>query len=244
MLDGIDDIEWKRLKHAFGAATDVPAVLRALAAGPDAERRAALVKIASGLVHQGTVYSATIAAMPFLAELATSKKLPERHRANVVHLLAASAPSAPVASGKVKKKPSAAEAAHQSAYAGVFASLVPLLASAKPPTQAALLYFVGEAARRCPKLVPIAQQQKAITKIKNGAKDERLRLAADVALALVAGATEEELARRVDALCKAEPTAEELRQGLEEDEEDDDLLPDAAVVALEGTSQALVSEAK
>ncbi|GGT45278.1 hypothetical protein GCM10010271_56440 [Streptomyces kurssanovii] len=70
MLEGIDDIGWAGLEHAYGSAEDVPDMMRA-ACSPDPEgRERGFEDLASSLCHQGSVYAATVAAVPFLAELA------------------------------------------------------------------------------------------------------------------------------------------------------------------------------
>jgi hypothetical protein len=65
MLEGLDRIEWAALEHAYGPASDVPELLRALAEG-DTEAVDALY---GNIWHQGTVYAATAPAVPFLIEL-------------------------------------------------------------------------------------------------------------------------------------------------------------------------------
>ncbi len=65
VLDELDDVAWDRLGHAYGAATDVPGILREVAAG-DAD---ALSELFGNIWHQGTVYEATAYAVPFLVEL-------------------------------------------------------------------------------------------------------------------------------------------------------------------------------
>ncbi|GLY74583.1 hypothetical protein [Actinoallomurus iriomotensis] len=69
MLDGLDDVAWSELGHAYGDAGDVPDLLRRAAAGGD-EAGEALAELYGCVFHQGTVYSATVAAVPFLTELA------------------------------------------------------------------------------------------------------------------------------------------------------------------------------
>ncbi|MFD0265101.1 hypothetical protein ACFVGY_00685 [Streptomyces sp. NPDC127106] len=70
MLDGIDDIDWAALEHAYGTADDVPELLRAAGSADPRVRDGALDELFSSLCHQGSVYSATAAAVPFLARLA------------------------------------------------------------------------------------------------------------------------------------------------------------------------------
>ncbi|OIJ84586.1 HEAT repeat domain-containing protein [Streptomyces monashensis] len=79
-LNGLDDIPWTDLGHAYGAADDVPATLRLLArAGEDPEREERLDHLDASIYHQGgAVYSAGAAAVPFLIELAATPGLPMR----------------------------------------------------------------------------------------------------------------------------------------------------------------------
>jgi hypothetical protein len=64
MLD-LDSARWSELRHAYGAASDIPALLSGLKEIPDAsgddEPWASLF---SALAHQGDVYSASFAAVP------------------------------------------------------------------------------------------------------------------------------------------------------------------------------------
>lgn len=69
MLEGLDAIDWRSLRHAHGPAADVPRLLRSLAsedADPWMEAGADLYET---IWHQGTVYTASAAAVPFLFEL-------------------------------------------------------------------------------------------------------------------------------------------------------------------------------
>jgi hypothetical protein len=59
------------LFHAFGPATDVPALIRQLADGSSDGREAALAELFGPIWHQGTVFEATACAVPFPIELAT-----------------------------------------------------------------------------------------------------------------------------------------------------------------------------
>jgi hypothetical protein len=74
MLSDIDKVDWKSLNHAYGAASDVPKLLRQLATGPAPERKQALYDLHGNLWHQGTVYQATAHAVPFLLELLQSER--------------------------------------------------------------------------------------------------------------------------------------------------------------------------
>lgn len=69
MLKGLDEIEWEKLSHAYGSARDVPGLLRALLSDEAANRESALAELYGSIWHQGTIYEATIFAVPFLIEL-------------------------------------------------------------------------------------------------------------------------------------------------------------------------------
>ncbi|MER5456488.1 hypothetical protein ABT008_17030 [Micromonospora sp. NPDC002389] len=87
MLDGLDEIEWRRLGHAYGAADDVPGRLRDLTS-PDPDLRIeTLGSLYTTIVHQGNRFQASAYAVPFLLELLADPAVPER--GDVVGLLAA-----------------------------------------------------------------------------------------------------------------------------------------------------------
>lgn len=60
-------VDWTILRHAYGAAGDVPALLNSLT--PDAADEV-WGELWSRICHQGSVYSASFAALPVLAETA------------------------------------------------------------------------------------------------------------------------------------------------------------------------------
>ncbi|MGE0791864.1 MAG: hypothetical protein AB7S26_39690 [Sandaracinaceae bacterium] len=72
MLEGLDEVAWDDLGHAYGSAGDVPDTLRRLAEGDDA----ALSELFGNIWHQGTVYEATAYAVPFLIEILDAKDAP------------------------------------------------------------------------------------------------------------------------------------------------------------------------
>lgn len=65
----LDQMDWSRLRHAYGSAEDIPALLRDLASPVEKTAAEAEQELWSSIVHQGTVYTATAAAVPFLARL-------------------------------------------------------------------------------------------------------------------------------------------------------------------------------
>ena len=64
MLENLDAIDWGSYEHAYGGADDLPELLRAIARGEDDGG-----DLFANIYHQGTVYSATSVAVPFLAEI-------------------------------------------------------------------------------------------------------------------------------------------------------------------------------
>ncbi|HVX61640.1 MAG TPA: hypothetical protein VHC19_13590 [Pirellulales bacterium] len=69
MLEGLDVIDWSSLSHAHGPATDVPRLLRSLLSNDTDVRLEACDELHERIWHQGTVYSASAAVVPFLFEL-------------------------------------------------------------------------------------------------------------------------------------------------------------------------------
>ncbi|MGN6506944.1 MAG: hypothetical protein ACTHM6_15420 [Tepidisphaeraceae bacterium] len=78
MLDGIDSIDWASLRHAYGSAADVPGLLRALASPDEVKRKNAIYELFGNIWHQGTVYPATAAAVPFLYDLLNAPNVPPK----------------------------------------------------------------------------------------------------------------------------------------------------------------------
>ncbi|MDB6121572.1 MAG: hypothetical protein JWQ71_565 [Pedosphaera sp.] len=69
MLAKLPEVNWGRLVHAYGAADDVPGLIRGLASSRPKWRRKAMQELYVNIWHQGTVYEATGYAVPFLIGL-------------------------------------------------------------------------------------------------------------------------------------------------------------------------------
>lgn len=78
MLDGLDSVNWSAVKHAYGEATDVPELLRALLSPEESVRGAAYSELFSTIWHQGTIYAASALAIPFLYELLVDPETPQK----------------------------------------------------------------------------------------------------------------------------------------------------------------------
>jgi hypothetical protein len=80
MLRGLDNKDWSKIRHCYGPAVDVPALLQNLQSLNQATRDRAWHELYSNLWHQGTIYEATSYAVPFLCQLLEEPEVPERHR--------------------------------------------------------------------------------------------------------------------------------------------------------------------
>jgi hypothetical protein len=84
LLDGISEIDWSALEHAYGSADEVPGWLAAMTdqeTGTDA-----LGDLDSAVYHQGgAVYPAGAAVVPFLIRFALDQTVP--HRPDILDLL-------------------------------------------------------------------------------------------------------------------------------------------------------------
>ena len=78
MLEGLDAVPWKKLKHAYGSAGDVPDLLRKLLDPDPKVRRDTLWTLNSNVLHQGTRYPATPYVVPFLIEMCASPEVGKR----------------------------------------------------------------------------------------------------------------------------------------------------------------------
>ena len=79
MLEGLEDVKWDELGHAYGPASDVPGVIRNLASPDPKIRGKALHQLHGNIWHQGTVYEATAPAVPFLVALLQAPEVEDKH---------------------------------------------------------------------------------------------------------------------------------------------------------------------
>jgi hypothetical protein len=78
MLEGLDQIDWKSLHHAYGEAANVPKAIRALGSYRRDVREKACEQLSQSIYHQGTVYEVTASAVPFLIELLREPDTPDK----------------------------------------------------------------------------------------------------------------------------------------------------------------------
>ncbi|MEU8345729.1 HEAT repeat domain-containing protein [Spirillospora sp. NPDC048832] len=77
-LEGLDGVDWAGLDHAYGSAEDVPGLLRTLRSPDREERHEAFGELFTNIYHQGSRYTASAAAVPFLLALAADPGTPDR----------------------------------------------------------------------------------------------------------------------------------------------------------------------
>jgi catechol 2,3-dioxygenase-like lactoylglutathione lyase family enzyme len=75
ILTGLDEVNWSSVNHAYGSATDVPDLLRALTSENFDVRDHAHEMLIGNIVHQGTIYEASIATIPFLMKILDAHNL-------------------------------------------------------------------------------------------------------------------------------------------------------------------------
>ncbi|MFI5653173.1 hypothetical protein ACIA71_18315 [Streptomyces anulatus] len=85
LLAGLDDVDWAGLSHAYGSAHDVPGHIRTLCGDDDEARKQAFNSLFNSIFHQGSRYSASPVAVPFLARIAVAG--PAAARAKTMLLL-------------------------------------------------------------------------------------------------------------------------------------------------------------
>src|SRR5579871_4891858 len=67
-LEGLDQIAWGTLCHAAGPADDIPALLQQLVSTDRPAQEAAWDYLEARLFHQFSIYSATVATVPYLLQ--------------------------------------------------------------------------------------------------------------------------------------------------------------------------------
>ncbi len=81
LLEQVAAVPWSELHHAYGPGTDVPGQLAAVIVGNDGTREEAWWNLWGNIHHQGTIYEATVPAVPLLLGLADWREHPDRAQA-------------------------------------------------------------------------------------------------------------------------------------------------------------------
>lgn len=80
-LTGLEELPWRRVHHAYGAADNLPGELRAFVDTDDERVRSSILWSWYGnIYHQGSRYPATLVAIPVLIDLLRYEGTPERHQ--------------------------------------------------------------------------------------------------------------------------------------------------------------------
>lgn len=163
-------VDWAGLTHAYGSAEDVPVLIRSLVS-PDADERSeALDELFGSICHQGTVYSASAPAIPFLARAAVAA--PDQ-RALIGLLMSGMSRQY----GEDWSDPSTFSGAVRVRVALVLGELAPLLADPDPGVRQAMLRIMAV----CPP--PLVRALCDLREFDD--EDERVRADALLALARV-----------------------------------------------------------
>jgi len=78
MLERLEEMDWGALDDAYGPAVKAPARIRALASSDKTKRDKALDELSYTIYHQGTIYAASVEAVPFLLEIVASSDVSDR----------------------------------------------------------------------------------------------------------------------------------------------------------------------
>jgi HEAT repeat protein len=78
MLERLERIDWYGLGHAYGDASDVPRMIRALTSPDKDVREGGLADLFGSVRHQGDVYDSTPVVVPFLIELLDEASVPAK----------------------------------------------------------------------------------------------------------------------------------------------------------------------
>jgi hypothetical protein len=84
-LEGIDNIDWSKLNHAHGEASNFPILLLATFSENKRDREFAFILLFETIWHQGTVYEASAYAVPFLFKALESPETLDKSA--IAHLL-------------------------------------------------------------------------------------------------------------------------------------------------------------
>lgn len=149
-LAGLDDHPWSTVHHAYGSAEDLAGLLRTFAEGGE-EAEEALDELYGSIVHQGTVYAASVDAAPYLARIAASS----RQTVDALRLLGCLAES----EDEYDVEPGAVRAA----VTAQLPLLIPLLADKDAAVRQAASWTVGHTRDTCTALPAVRARLAAET---------------------------------------------------------------------------------
>jgi hypothetical protein len=86
IFESINAIDWTSVHHAYGVASDIPSLLRALLSPQQVERQNAIKTLDNLIHHQGTLYEAAVYVASVLVEMLQVPETPDKE--NIVGTLA------------------------------------------------------------------------------------------------------------------------------------------------------------
>jgi aminoglycoside 2''-phosphotransferase len=86
IFEGLNELPWADLRHAYGSAEEVPMWLRQLTSQDQALRESAYDALEASICHQGWICPATGYTVPFLIELLSNPQIQDK--AHILELLA------------------------------------------------------------------------------------------------------------------------------------------------------------
>lgn len=85
MIDGLDDIQWDKLTHAYGTAEEIPKYLRLLSSDEPDVLKKTFTHLYNCLYHQSTIYEASVTTIPFLIDLLMAENI--QRKSSIIRLL-------------------------------------------------------------------------------------------------------------------------------------------------------------
>ena len=74
-FEGLEEVRWSELFHAHGEASDIPGLLDRICSAETTTRGEACAELFETVWHQGTIYPASSAILPFLFQIIDQKHL-------------------------------------------------------------------------------------------------------------------------------------------------------------------------
>jgi hypothetical protein len=174
MLETLNSVPWSELRHAYGEASDVPDLIRALASPEQNVYEDSLGRLWSSVIHQGTVYSSTAYVVPFFCELLEAPEV--QNKAELLSYLATISQGASYSDVHVREKErretpemqkqiaeelSWVQAASDAVSDG-YATYLRLVQSPDPKLRAHAAYTLSRCQSHAAEVVPVMKQHLAV----------------------------------------------------------------------------------
>ena len=104
MLEGLDEINWSQLHHAYSEASDVPVLIHQLLSNDKTVTDKAIFELFGNIFHQHTVYEASAYAIPFLQEILNTPEITNSIKMSLACLIASMVDSHDIKDGDYVQK--------------------------------------------------------------------------------------------------------------------------------------------